>query len=371
MPTGERANVLALIPARGGSKGLPNKNLREVAGISLVGRAVLMGRRFAAVHPELVVRVVVDSDDKAILNEARRWGGETPFLRPPWLAEDDTTTYESTAHILGRLAEDGFHPDKLLLLQPTSPLRTLSDVSLCWRKSDANSVVSVSASAKSPQFAMTRDAEGVLSWTSAPPPTNARRQELADVYFPNGSVYVVDIAFLLEQQAFVVEGRTHGVLTSRRTSLDVDDQMDLAIANVLANWEARRTPEVTALCTDLAQSLPLAQLPAAWSSAEWVGADDELQRWVAGRWSSAPDVVIIGTAGGADHEAVRAPSLDAWRALGVSRLALAIPDARVLERYQSQLRHADCVFAPAELVERVREDAERAPSVPTVGPQPD
>lgn len=347
-----RLNVLVLVPSRGGSKGIPGKNLREVGGVSLVGRSVLMGRRFAALNPAMEIRVVVDSDDPTILREGRRWGGMTPYLRPASLAQDNTSTYESTFHLLQRLDEDGFKADALLLLQPTSPLRSLADVCNCWEYrqiSNAASVVSISEATKSPRFAMRLDDAGVLFWDGPPPPVNARRQDLPAAYFPNGSVYIEDVPFLHENQTFVAEGLTHGVVTSHQTSIDVDEELDLLVANAISNWRPHNVPEVTVLRPDSTQHLADVSVGVAWA-----GPDDELVRWVSGEWPRATDVLIHGSLGEEAEGRSHPPALGMWRSLGVNHLTLVIPDACVLERYRSQLGLADRVIAPSELVDQIR-----------------
>ena len=345
-------NLLVLIPARGGSKGIPDKNIREIGGISLVGRSVLMGRRFATLHPVINVRVVVDSDDAAILQEGRRWGAETPYVRPASLAQDHTSTYESTVHMLQCLAEDGFKVDTLLLLQPTSPLRSLAEVCNCWEyrmRSGADSIISVSETAKSPRFAMRLDDEGILFWDTATPPANARRQDFPSAYYPNGSVYIEDVKFLLDNKAFVVAGRTHGVITSRHTSIDVDEEMDLIIANALSNWILNHEPEIAVLSPDISQQSGEAALDVAWADSA-----AELGRWVSQGVPSTTHLLINGTLGEGDQGYCRSPMLGMWRSLGVGHLTLIIPDARVLDRYRNQLRLADSILAPSELVGQIQ-----------------
>ena len=113
------ATVLALVPARGGSKGLPGKNLRPLAGHPLVAWAVAAGRQ-----AERVGRVLVSTDDPAIRDAAVAAGAEAPFLRPAALAADDTTDLPVVLHALDWLLEhEGYAPGVVVQLRPTSPLR--------------------------------------------------------------------------------------------------------------------------------------------------------------------------------------------------------------------------------------------------------
>lgn len=114
------SGYLAVVPARGGSKGLPNKNIRLVQGLSLVARAVMLARGARSIE-----RVIVSTDSPAIAEAALAAGGEVPFLRPPELARDDTPMVAVLEHVL---AEVGHAWRGLVLLQPTSPMRRLGDI---------------------------------------------------------------------------------------------------------------------------------------------------------------------------------------------------------------------------------------------------
>lgn len=111
--------VLALIPARGGSKGLPRKNIRDLCGKPLIAYSIE-----AALAARRISRVVVSTDDPEIADVARACGAEVPFLRPPSLADDKASVGQATAHMLAGLREQGYEPDALAMLYPTSPFRT-------------------------------------------------------------------------------------------------------------------------------------------------------------------------------------------------------------------------------------------------------
>src|SRR5512140_3943973 len=112
-------DTLAIIPARGGSKGIPRKNIRDVAGYPLIAYSIAAG-----LQARTVTRVIVSTDDEEIAAVAREWGAETPFLRPAEFAQDKTTDLPVFEHALKWLEEvEGYHPDVIVQLRPTSPIR--------------------------------------------------------------------------------------------------------------------------------------------------------------------------------------------------------------------------------------------------------
>lgn len=233
--------LLVHVPARGGSKGLPGKNLREVGGRSLVARAVDIGLAFLR-ESGIPGVVLVDTDDERIAAEGKRCGAEVPFLRPAALAADATPTLDTVLHAVDRLAERGAALDAVLLLQPTSPLRTLADVQACWRAYDPvdrPSVMSVVPVTHPPELTVRLDGSGVIRWAFGAPAAGVRRQDLPAAFRPNGAVYIDTVRFLRERGAFVVEGETVGVPMPAERSVDVDDALDLAIAQAIwTNMEA-------------------------------------------------------------------------------------------------------------------------------------
>jgi CMP-N-acetylneuraminic acid synthetase len=227
--------LLVHVPARGGSKGLPGKNLRHVGGRSLVARAVSAGLEFLD-RCDVPGLVLVDTDDERIAEEGRRCGAEVPFLRPAALAADDTPTLDTVLHALDALEARGPAPDAVVLLQPTSPLRTAGDIQSCWAAFDPDtrpSVLSVVAVTHPPELTVRLDDAGVIRWAFAAPPPGVRRQDLPVAYRPNGAVYIDTVRFLRERRAFVVEGVTVGVPMPMERSVDVDDAIDLAVAEAL------------------------------------------------------------------------------------------------------------------------------------------
>lgn len=239
-------NVLLLIPARHGSKRVPGKNLRAIGGASLVGRAVNCAREFCGGVPSLRATIFVDTDSAEIAAEARAWGAEVPFLRPSALATDDAATIDVVLNALGRFEQRGQTFDAVILLQPTSPLRSAADVAACWQRFDppaGPSVVSLCATSHPPELALHLDERGVVTWASGPP-SHTRRQSYRAAYWPSGAVYVASVQFLRSRHAFIEPGITIGVGLPSRRSVDVDTEDDLAAAESLAR---RATIAVTTI----------------------------------------------------------------------------------------------------------------------------
>lgn len=218
--------VLAVIPARGGSKGLPGKNVRLLGGRPLLAWTIDAARRSA-----LVDRVILSSDDPQAIDVARAAGCEVPFVRPAALAADDTPMVEVVLHALDQVP--GY--PVVVLLQPTSPLRTHADVDGALRRyarGDADTCVGVTEPDKSPYWMFTLDDGGLLAPLLGERYFTLRRQELPPAYLPNGAVYVADAAWLRRQRTFV-GGRTAAWVMPKERSVDIDTLRDFQLAEGL------------------------------------------------------------------------------------------------------------------------------------------
>jgi CMP-N-acetylneuraminic acid synthetase len=187
----EPTEVLALIPARGGSKSIPRKNIRPLAGFPLIAYSIRAG-----LAAETVRRVIVSTDDERIAAVARQFGAETPFLRPPELAEDHTTDLPVFQHALRWLEENqGYRPDIVVQLRPTSPFRRVAHIDQAvyrlLEQPQADSVRTVCVPFQNP-FKMWRiSADGFMQpllQTGDPEPYNLPRQALPEVYWQTGYV---------------------------------------------------------------------------------------------------------------------------------------------------------------------------------------
>jgi CMP-N,N'-diacetyllegionaminic acid synthase len=211
--------VLALIPARGGSKGLPGKNILQVAGRPLLAWSVDAARAARCVD-----RVVLSSDDEVIMAAARACGCEVPYRRPAELATDTASTIDVVLHAIDTLP--GY--DVVVLLQPTSPLRTAADIDTACEHlaaSGAPACVSVSPVEQSPYW-MYRlgHNQGLVPVVEAPPGVT-RRQDLPSVYALNGAVYVADTVWLRQSRTFVTRETVAHVMPVER-SMDIDTIAD-------------------------------------------------------------------------------------------------------------------------------------------------
>ena len=211
------------MPARGGSKGVPGKNLRQLAGKPLIAWTIEAAR-----ESRLLDRVVLSTDDGGIAEVARRWGCEVPFMRPPALATDQAAAVDVVLHALEQVPGFGV----VVLLQPTSPLRATEDIDGALRRFEntgAPACVSVTEAEASP-FWMYRvdDAHRLHPIMGAPAPAS-RRQDLPKVYVLNGAVYVADCLWLARTRAFVTP-ETVAYPMPRPRSIDIDTDLDLAIA---------------------------------------------------------------------------------------------------------------------------------------------
>ena len=219
--------LLAIIPARGGSKGVPRKNIRDVAGKPLIAWTILAAKAAASLD-----RVVVSTEDDEIAGIARQWGAEV-IVRPQDLAEDKTATLPVLRHVVASLADQGYRPDAVMTLQPTSPLRTSVHIdeaaALFVADPDADSLVSVVDVPHifHPRSVMRRDERGYLvPYLDGPAVT--RRQDKEPVFARNGAaIYITRTARLAH---YVFGGRLLAYPMSVETSLDVDAEADLVLA---------------------------------------------------------------------------------------------------------------------------------------------
>ena len=222
----EAGRILGLIPARGGSKRVPGKNLQDVGGRSLLARTIEQANQSC-----FITRVIVSSDDEVILAHARSAGAEV-MRRPTELAQDDTPGIAPVIHALETLEETFSH---IVLLQPTSPFRTAEDIDKaigrCLEK-DAPACVTVRPVCENPAWMFTLDDGGAMTplLHRAIP---ARSQDLPSCYILNGAVYVAKRQTILEQGGFLVHGTIASIMPTER-SLDIDTLEDLEVARRVA-----------------------------------------------------------------------------------------------------------------------------------------
>jgi N-acylneuraminate cytidylyltransferase len=223
----DNKTVLAVIAARGGSKGLPGKNLAEA-----VGKPVIAWSIESAKQSQYIDRLILSSDDADIISVAESWGCEAPFVRPKELAGDTAKIEDALIHALDAVQEEY---DYLVLLQATSPLRAAEDIDSCLemcRKTGAPACVSVTLPDKSPYWMYRVAEDGRMQRLLDDGAEYSRRQDLPPVYAINGAVYVAEVPWFKEYRGFVgAETRAHVMPPER--SVDIDERRDLLLLRAL------------------------------------------------------------------------------------------------------------------------------------------
>ena len=218
----ERERVLALITARGGSKGLPRKNVLPAGEKPLIAWTIA-----AAQESSVIDHLVLSSDDEEIIKVARVWGCDVPFRRPTELASDSASSMDVVLHALKALP--GY--EYLVLLQPTSPLRTGGDIDAAFHlmlEQGASSCVSVCEADQSPYWMYQLDQDKRLSSLLSALPGATRRQDLPPVYVLNGAIYIAKVAQLIDSHTFIND-HTVAYVMPRERSLDIDTAEDFEI----------------------------------------------------------------------------------------------------------------------------------------------
>lgn len=232
--------VLAVVPARGGSKGLPRKNLRTIQGIPLVGHA---GRCASRLHE--IDRAVVSTDDDEIAAVAESYGLAAPFRRPVDLSGDTVADHPVLLHALGEMERlDGVTYDYVVMLQPTSPSRRPRQIRAALELATAGDWDSVwTVSPTDPKFHPDKQLEvhdGRLTYHTELGPSIVARQQLSDLYHRNGIAYVVTRACLVDQGT--IHGVRTGALVIDEPIANIDSELDLAWAEFLQARDRPRTP---------------------------------------------------------------------------------------------------------------------------------
>jgi CMP-N,N'-diacetyllegionaminic acid synthase len=225
------ATVLAIIPARAGSRGIPQKNIALVAGKPLIAWTIAAAQATPGLH-----RVIITTNCEKIAAVGRQYGAEVPFLRPEPLALDDTPGIYPILHALRWLEEhEAYKPDYVMCLQPTSPLRNSVDISgaidlAAEKKADA--VVSVTPVLHHPAWVKRVDDSGRLQEFLPPKGGDFQRQNLPPLYALNGAIYLARRQVLMEQETWYTSD-TYAWLMPPERSLDVDTPWDLYLAELI------------------------------------------------------------------------------------------------------------------------------------------
>ena len=221
--------VIAVVPARGGSKSIPGKNIKPLCGKPLLAWSIDIARQVAEID-----RVIVSTDDSEIAAVGRKYGAEV-YDRPAHLATDEALVIDALKNLLNRLESEGDAPEWVILLEPTCPLRSADDVRRCLELvagGQFDSVATFKDADLNPHRAW-RLADGIPEVFIPGAVPWLPRQKLPKAYQLNGAVYIFRAALLAEEAKSLLVGRLGAVLMPRERSQDIDDHLDFMIVEAL------------------------------------------------------------------------------------------------------------------------------------------
>lgn len=222
--------ILAIIPARGGSKGVPRKNIREINGKPLIAYTIEAAKKSCYIN-----RVIVSTDDKEIAQIGKGYGAEVPFLRPLELASDTSPSIDTVIHAIEWMKEnENYRPDYICLLQCTTPLKTEEHIDGAVQKlidTGMDGVVSVCEVESHPYWMRVFNGNSLECFIKQESLT-LRRQDLPKVYEFNGAIWVLKTSAVLKEKSMIVENQT-GYIMSIEDSIDIDTELDFKYAEML------------------------------------------------------------------------------------------------------------------------------------------
>lgn len=231
-------HVLGIVPARGGSKGLPGKNTKLLYGKPLIGWTIE-----TALRSSYLDEVMVTTDSPEIAEVAKKCGASIPFLRPPELAQDSSATIDAIVHAIDFYKQHGRNFDFICLLEPTSPLREQEDIDRpleILMTGSADAIVGISKTiGTNPAFLVTLDTDGRLQYLDKNSRT-LRRQDIPDVYFFEGTIYFSKTDILLNKKTFY-HANTIGYEVPKWKSLEIDDIWDFVMVEAIMKHRAEAT----------------------------------------------------------------------------------------------------------------------------------
>lgn len=224
--------ILAVIPARGGSKRLPRKNVLDLDGKPLISWTIE-----AAKNSKYVDRIVVSTDDQEIIAVSKKFGADVPFKRPDELATDAATSIDVVLHCLDMLDDQGDCYDYVMLLQPTSPLRQTSDIDAALEQlieRNDNAVISVCEVEHSPLWCNTLDENNSMENFFSGDMASQRSQELPIYYRLNGALYIASTQVLkeMDEPSFFLGDKISAYVMAVEDSTDIDHQIDFDLAGL-------------------------------------------------------------------------------------------------------------------------------------------
>ncbi|MEV9526251.1 acylneuraminate cytidylyltransferase family protein [Aliarcobacter butzleri] len=227
---------LAIIPARGGSKGLPGKNIKELCGKPLIAWSIEAGLK-----SKYLDEVMVTTDYQDIANIAKEYGANVPFLRPDVLSSDMATSFDVIKHTI-EFYKNEFDKefDYIVLLEPTSPLRESSDIDIAIKQlidSNADSIVGICKTEdQNPAFLVLKNEKNYISGYENQDMKVLRRQEIKDVYFFEGTIYISKTEVLLNKKTFYHDN-TIGYVVPKYKSLEIDDIDDFIMVESIMKYK--------------------------------------------------------------------------------------------------------------------------------------
>jgi CMP-N,N'-diacetyllegionaminic acid synthase len=228
---------LAIIPARSGSKGLKDKNIKLLSGKPLLAYTIEAARESG-----LFDEIIVSTDSQEYADIAKQWGATVPFLRSNELSNDTASSWDAVKEVIERYKNLGTEFDTVALLQPTSPLRTSNDIIEGYnvmKVKEANFVVGVCEMDHSPLWANTLPEDLSMENFIRPEVVKVPRQNIPTYYRINGALYIVKVDYLMKTPDIYAD-RSFALVMRKENSIDIDDQLDFTIAEVLISERSKK-----------------------------------------------------------------------------------------------------------------------------------
>lgn len=227
------AKILAIVLARGGSKGIPRKNIFPILGRPLIEYTIKEAKK-----SNFIDKIIVSTDDIEIAEIVKKYGIKVPFLRPKELAEDTTSSEDAILHAINWLESNGEDYDIVILLQPTSPLRRKDHIDRAiiefLNDENANSLISVTNVRQYPHWMKMKTKNGYLKNFFNENNSNIRRQDIPELLYPNGAIYLADVNCFKNSKSFT-SGKVLPFFMEEKDSFDIDDYLDIKIIEMIMN----------------------------------------------------------------------------------------------------------------------------------------
>lgn len=233
---GKKSTVIAIIPARSGSKGLKDKNIRNLNGKPLFAYSIE-----AAIASEIFDTVHVSTDSREYAELAEAYGADEPFLRDVQNASDSSSSWDAVREVLRKYDENGKHFDVCILLQPTSPLRTADDIKAAYalfKAKKADSLTSVTEVDHPIQWCFKLDDSCSMKNFASSPYEDSRRQILEKYYRENGAIYIVSTSKIVDPLFEFYTERCIAYIMERGRSVDIDTLQDFIIAEAIMRMQS-------------------------------------------------------------------------------------------------------------------------------------